>query len=214
MFFVFVVVSLLFADVTALESASRRSDDADYPALMTVVQRQAEVIQRNEASLQAMQNQIAVLQQSVASHTAALNNVQRRLDTQVFFTASTSASDLTMSGDSAIRFDAVVTNIGGAYNPTTGVFTAPASGVYVFYAQLMMHEQSPYFHWAIAHSRGTTSYLCVNSVDDPNRFDKSSCLATARIQKGDQVFVRRVDGSYNLQGGPYCSFSGYLTSLG
>ena len=121
-----------------------------------------------------------------------------------------SKSAVTMGTDSPLKFDAVISNIGGAYNPATGVFTAPASGLYVLYAQLMKHAATPTIHWAIAKS-GTV--LCMNALDAPNNVYKSSCLATARLHEGEQVYVRRNDGDLILEGSWWCSFSGYLLSI-
>lgn len=116
-----------------------------------------------------------------------------------------------MGTDSPLKFDAVVNNIGGAYNSATGVFTAPVSGLYVLYAKLMKHGNTPTIHWALDKS-GTI--LCMNALDAPNNlYDKSSCLSTARLQKGEQVFVRRTDGDFVLEGSWWCSFSGYLLSM-
>ena len=125
--------------------------------------------------------------------------------------AHVSQYGVTIGTDSPIKFDAVVSNIGGGYNPATGVFAAPVSGLYVFYAQLMKHAASPTIHWAIDKS-GTV--LCMNSLDSPNNlYDKSSCLTTTRLQKGEQVFVRRNDGDFHLEGYWWCAFAGFLVSM-
>ena len=116
------------------------------------------------------------------------------------------------TNNSPLAFNAAVTNEGGAYDPFTGVFAAPQSGVYVFYAQLMNHIQSAWLQWAISKA-GTL--LCVDHLEPGNYYDKSSCQATTRLQKGETVVVRRVTGGGPtiIEGGKYCSFTGFLLSV-
>ena len=54
----------------------------------------------------------------------------------------------------------------------------------------------------------------MNTNEFPTNYDKSSCLATTHLNKGDQVFVRNNPDTtgVTLEGAWWCSFSGYLTS--
>jgi hypothetical protein len=44
--------------------------------------------------------------------------------------------------NASFLFDAVVNSVGGGYDNTSGVFTAPEAGDYIFYAQVMNHANS------------------------------------------------------------------------
>ncbi|PVD22201.1 hypothetical protein C0Q70_18007 [Pomacea canaliculata] len=55
-----------------------------------------------------------------------------RLERHVFFMATTS---LTTLPSGALVFGEIRANTGGAYNPATGVFTAPVAGLYLFTVQ-------------------------------------------------------------------------------
>ena len=73
-------------------------------------------------------------------------------------------------------------------------------------------DAGEWMHWVLDKA-GTV--LCMNHLESSVSYDKSSCLATAQVQKGEQVFVRRFDGSGHnaLDGKSLSSFSGYLASV-
>ncbi|KAL8562223.1 hypothetical protein ACOMHN_005208 [Nucella lapillus] len=107
-------------------------------------------------------------------------------------------------------FGGEVTNVGGGYNPATGIFTTPVAGLYMFYAQVMNHANSSRVDWGIF---TPSSMLCLNGLDlAPVAYDKASCLATAKLDKGQQVFVRKSSAGGTIEGNVYNSFSGLLLS--
>ena len=78
----------------------------------------------------------------------------------------------------------------------------------MFYAQLMKAYNHGYFHYAIDVAGKP---ICFNSMDNGNDYDKSSCLGTVHMTKGQTAYVRRNDGGdTQIEGVHWCSFSGFL----
>ncbi|XP_028277039.1 complement C1q tumor necrosis factor-related protein 3-like [Parambassis ranga] len=107
-----------------------------------------------------------------------------------------------------VIFKHVVTNIGNAYSPHTGIFTAPVKGVYNF-------------EWCISAEGGqnptgavlfrNSEHIYIAYEHQPSHFSSGSNAATLLLQPGDKVFLRQyiyslVFDSYNH----HTTFSGYL----
>ncbi|KAK3100753.1 hypothetical protein FSP39_024712, partial [Pinctada imbricata] len=109
-------------------------------------------------------------------------------------------------------FDTVITNLGNHYNHTSGIFTVPANGTYVFLWKILVL------------SGGLRTELCVNEIaqsaiyNDPSDKNMASATGFAVIQVvvGDSVFIRagqfdRHDTvSLSSTGYDYSSFAGYI----
>nr|XP_034332667.1 uncharacterized protein LOC117691217 isoform X1 [Crassostrea gigas] len=127
---------------------------------------------------------------------------------EVAFTASVSLASSTWNSGTLI-FDVVITNTGNGYNPSTGVFTSPRSGTYVFYVSAVEY---------------TTQYLkidiVINSVSKVRMMGHSSTsyqtgtnMVVLNLQKGDSVWVGYAGGTgYYTQSVPTTTFSGFLVS--
>uniref|UniRef100_A0A669F9M3 Complement C1q-like protein 3 n=1 Tax=Oreochromis niloticus TaxID=8128 RepID=A0A669F9M3_ORENI len=109
--------------------------------------------------------------------------------------------------DITMIYDTVLVNIGNAYSPVTGIFTAPVSGVYFF----------TYF----CHSGGvrkTSLHLYKNNevilhIHDHQSADAADNGGNAvflQLQQGDTVYVRLKANSHVYRSSTVTNFSGFL----
>ena len=133
-------------------------------------------------------------------------------DATVAFTAVISRTDLrNLGAGHSIVFDKIITNVGDGYHNTTGVFTAPASGIYVFNMALFVNA-------------GNREYLCFVRNGIPVLYNygqagSQDSISTSRtvvleLSKGNEVWVRTSSASYHgtgqIHGNGFTTFSGWL----
>jgi len=88
-------------------------------------------------------------------------------------------------GSQTIVFDNVMTNIGNAYDSTTGVFTASTDGVYVFSATIKSSSQgNGYFYFYKNHH----FFSCL-MWDEEQRSVSTAETIVMELRKGDQIHV-------------------------
>ena len=125
-----------------------------------------------------------------------------------------SAHDLSTSRPSSgdiLVFTKTHFNEDGLYSTTTGKYTAPADGIYVFHATLTGYVSNKGIHVEFKAGGIALGRFVVN---DKNNYDWSnSGSATARLQRGTEVYLRvtSVSSGYRFQENTYYmnTFSGY-----
>ena len=102
----------------------------------------------------------------------------------VAFTAMLS-NDTTLGPRAILKYDHVVTNWGGAYEPTTGIFTAPYDGLYSISCTLMS-SPSNHVHLKMMKNGERISIVFSNSKTYP----QASQTLHLILNKGDRIWMQ------------------------
>ncbi|KAK7149215.1 hypothetical protein R3I94_008741 [Phoxinus phoxinus] len=101
----------------------------------------------------------------------------------------------------------VFTNIGNAYNPITGIFTAPLKGAYMFRVSVLSHGPTTASAAIYKNGEQVVAAYAHQAQDELN----SSNGVVLILEVGDVVYVRLWTGSRIYDNGNnYSTFSGFL----
>ncbi|XP_078316992.1 uncharacterized protein LOC111103840 isoform X1 [Crassostrea virginica] len=125
---------------------------------------------------------------------------------KVAFTAGVTSSSTTWNSGTLI-FNMAILNVGNGYNPSTGVFTSPVAGTYVFYVTAVEYSKQ-YLQVDIVQNSVSMVKLL---GDDHADFQTGTNMVVLNLQKGDRVWVRHVSGKgYWSASVPATTFTGFL----
>ena len=138
-----------------------------------------------------------------------MNHLFADVSRKVAFTAAVTSSSSTWSSG-VLVFPAVITNVGNAYNPSTGIFTAPTQGNYVFFVNVQSYS-TKYIYVDIV-LNGSTKVRTQAGGSSNDYFDAGPNLVVLTLQKGDTVWIRHYGGIgyFTYSDGPITTFSGFL----
>ncbi|XP_056014501.1 multimerin-1-like [Ostrea edulis] len=136
-----------------------------------------------------------------------LLNFQKEYSVKVAFTAGMPSSSSTFSGGTLV-FPSVITNIGGGYNPSTGIFSAPNDGLYVFYVSGL---ESGSRHLGLDIHVVLNGVSKVRLVDDRvASYQTVTNMVVLNLQQGNRVWVKHMNANgYYSESVPITTFSGF-----
>ncbi|XP_076109125.1 complement C1q-like protein 3 [Mytilus galloprovincialis] len=113
------------------------------------------------------------------------------------------------TGNDVLKFEEVTTNIGHAYNPKTGVFTAPENGVYMI-SCVLMGSASTHVHYYLYKNNNIFS-VGFTSRSSVHQASSSTNNWILELKKRDQVYIKhRSSAKEKVHGDHHSYFSGFL----
>uniref|UniRef100_A0A8C5EUU8 C1q domain-containing protein n=1 Tax=Gouania willdenowi TaxID=441366 RepID=A0A8C5EUU8_GOUWI len=142
-------------------------------------------LQKNELEKLQLQQQ-----QQIQTAVKGLFSLKVR---QVAFSAALLVSGGEIIGpfntDTNLIFKNVIENIGNAYNPQTGLFTAPVRGAYHF--EFYIHGPGETSHGSGAALMKNEQLICIAYEQQTSLWVNSANGATLLLEVGDVVFLRQ-----------------------
>uniref|UniRef100_A0A3P8QLB8 C1q domain-containing protein n=1 Tax=Astatotilapia calliptera TaxID=8154 RepID=A0A3P8QLB8_ASTCA len=108
--------------------------------------------------------------------------------------------------DVTMIYDYTFFNIGNAYSPVTGVFTAPVSGVYF---NIFSHSGGRHRTWLHLYKNNEV-ILHIHDHRSTDTADNGGNAGFYQLQQGDTVYVRLKEGTHVYKASTVTTFSGFL----
>ncbi|XP_078322275.1 complement C1q-like protein 3 isoform X3 [Crassostrea virginica] len=125
---------------------------------------------------------------------------------KVAFTVAVKSSSASLYSKTLI-FDHIISNVGNGYNPSTGVFTAPRAGTYVFYVAAV--EYSTYYLTLdiVINSAAKVRLVGYNSAS----YQTGTNMVSQYLRRGDDVHIKHTGGKgYYSMTVPATTFTGFM----
>ncbi|XP_034055959.1 complement C1q-like protein 2 [Gymnodraco acuticeps] len=186
---------------TFLNVKITKTEDKSLEARMSSSEKQVEELQRENAGkkqklyllarVTAREKKSTALEGRMSSSEKEVEELQRENADrpQVAFSAglTDSGSVGPFKTDITLKFSKVFTNIGQAYSPTTGIFTAPVRGVYYFRFNMWESRRSTYTSVVLYHNNQRKMRL--SDYIDRSGVVSASNAMVLQLEKGDVVYI-------------------------
>ena len=154
--------------------------------------------------------EVAELKQEITEQKQEISNLKQKQNTTVMFSAWLN-NHVTLSPGEVVIFNREITDVGNNYNTSTGVFTCPVAGYYVFDVNVvgLGHKQ------ALVELRRNYENLVRAVVKDKMDIQSASSHMEIVLHPGDRVYVNAVwylSSSLYGSEGKYTTFSGHLVN--
>nr|XP_022336583.1 myosin heavy chain, clone 203-like [Crassostrea virginica] len=171
---------------------------------INVVKAEVNQSQKAQLELSSAISSVVLSLEVIRRNMSLLNGLAK--DTPEAFTAGMTSSSNTWQGDILV-FPHVITNKGQGYSSSSGKFTAPRDGTYVFTVTVMSYYNNDLkldiVHDGVSKVRAY-SYSHTSHQTGTN-------LVVLELDRGDTVWVKRVYGQgYYAEAVPLTTFSGFI----
>ncbi|XP_030293618.1 complement C1q-like protein 2 isoform X2 [Sparus aurata] len=166
----------------------------------------------SESKTSDLEKENADLQTRLSSSESRIDQLERENAEKpkvAFYTALTDAGTLgPYNTDITLKYSKVFTNIGNAYNPSTGFFTAPVKGVYNLQFTVMGYNAGNTAVYVYKNTQKIMANWEQNNNGVPEYFTNSLVL---ELTAGDEIHLVLRSGHYIFDNSNnYSTFSGSL----
>ncbi|KAG7463978.1 hypothetical protein MATL_G00182330 [Megalops atlanticus] len=113
-------------------------------------------------------------------------------------------------GYEVLKFDDIVTNLGNHYDPKTGKFVCPVSGIYFFTYHVLMRGGDGTSMWADLYKNGQVRASAIAQDADQN-YDYAGNSVVLHLDSGDDIYIKLDGGkAHGGNNNKYSTFSGYI----
>ncbi|XP_052765168.1 uncharacterized protein LOC128206623 [Mya arenaria] len=175
-----------------------------------------EDVKRNQTvTLEQAERRLVSLMEDVSTNSnntlerisAAFDNMTDQIATPLVSFHARSPQTTTLSTGEVIVYKTVETNLGNGYSATTGKFTAPAPGLYLFF----MHTCTPRNKYDVLQIVKDGSVLIASIQRDNDEYSCTSSQVFVQLDAGETVWVTCSSGDSDRQ--LYDTYQ-YWTSFG
>ncbi|XP_040899611.1 complement C1q tumor necrosis factor-related protein 3-like [Toxotes jaculatrix] len=181
------------ADTEAVEGTEAKAKQTSVqPDVWAEVRALRDLVVVQRAELDVLKTRLTSTESKLQELRGELQTLRTNAESsKVAFSAALTDSGLLgpFNTDTTIVYSNVFTNIGQAYNPITGVFTAPVKGVYYFRFTGMDYRSN--VHMGVALYKNSERIMLTYEINVNNGyFEHMSNGATLELEKGDVVSLR------------------------
>ncbi|CAC5412897.1 C1QL [Mytilus coruscus] len=110
-----------------------------------------------------------------------------------------------LGANHVVKFDDIKTNIGDRYDASSGVFTVPRKGTYVFAVNFVTGSKNEWLELNLMKN----NKMVVRGHAAFDMHTSGSLQAILELKKGDRIYIKHPRSSGLLLGGSYTMFSGH-----
>ncbi|XP_061184590.1 complement C1q and tumor necrosis factor-related protein 9A-like [Saccostrea echinata] len=139
---------------------------------------------------------------------SSLSDLQTRIETTVAFTAGVGDGDnRVFSSGQTVIFRQIIYQVGGGYNPLTGIFTAPKAGLYVLFCTSVAFHDEIFWTKIMINGSVKAGVMAYHPSSNMYVYQSASNLVVQQLQVGDRVWIQVYQGSHLYSEFPDTTFS-------